>query len=244
MRPRDAAWTSRPTGPGTSGRGQRTRTPPRPPESPAWYWAATSTRFPTAAPSTVRSGSSRPSRPWTCSGPAGSPPGGRSGSPVSRTRRAPASASPAPDHGCSPAHSTLIVHGRSPTTTARPWPRPCRRPARTRALSAVTRTRSAGSAPSSSCTSSRAAVSWARGTDGAPPSGWPRRSGRTGAGGWTCEGGPTMRGRPGWPTGRTRCRPWRPRSWRPGRPQNATARWRRSESWWCGRTGSTRSPRQ
>ena len=70
-----------------------------------------------------------------------------------------------------------------------PTPRPGRRDAR------------AGSAPSSSCTSSRAA----RWSTAAPGRRGRRRSGRTAAGGWTSAAGPTTRAPPGWPTATTRC---------------------------------------
>ena len=57
------------------------------------------------------------------------------------------------------------------------------------------------SAPSSSCTSSRAAR-WSTRTR---RSAWPARSGRTAAGGSTSPARPTTPAPPGWPTGATRC---------------------------------------
>ena len=69
---------------------------PRTPAARASSSAATSTRCPTAAPSTGRWASSPRSPRWTCCARGASRRGGRSASPASPTRRAPASASPAP----------------------------------------------------------------------------------------------------------------------------------------------------
>ena len=63
--------------------------------------------------------------------------------------------------------------------------------------------RCAGSARSSSCTSSRAA-GWSTSTPGRA---WRARSGRTDGGGSTCRARPTTPAPPGWRTGATRC--WR-----------------------------------
>ena len=95
------------------------------------------------------------------------------------------------------------------------------------------------SAPSSNCTSSRAAPSrrWGR------PSDSPRASGRTAGGGWTSPARPTTRARPGSPTAGTRCSPTRARSSRPATPRPTMARWPRSARSSRNRTAPTRSAR-
>ena len=125
---------------------------------------------------------------------------GRSPSPPSPRRRAPGSASPASAPGCSPARSTRT---RAPALT-RPRRRarsPTRWRGRRRPGRAPAPTCSAGSARSSSCTSSRAGrwSTWTR------RSAWPARSGRTAAGGSTSPARPTTPAPPGWPTAATRC---------------------------------------
>ena len=135
---------------------------------------------------------------------AASPRPGRSASPASPTRRAPGSASPAPARGCSPACSTPTAPGPSPTTTASRWPRRWRRPAATpRHLGRDDETL-AGSAPSSSCTSSRAA----RWSTARRPRRRRRRGGDLAArpvAAATSAAGPTTPAPPGSPTATTRC---------------------------------------
>ncbi|GAB3849607.1 hypothetical protein GCM10029963_34330 [Micromonospora andamanensis] len=98
---------------------------------------------------------------------------------------------------------------------------------------------SAGSAPSWSCTSSRAARSSIR----TRRSRWQARSGRTAAGVSISPARATTPVRPGWPTAATRCSRTRSRCWRPTRrPGYATPTplW---VGWWWSRTRRTRCRR-
>ena len=131
----------------------------------AWSSARTWTRSPTAAPSTARSAWSPRSPRSTRCAPPGSRRDGRSASPASPTRRAPGSASPAPGRGCiTGALDADRALGADATPTATTMAEAMRggRP-RPGAASAATPRRCAGSAPSSSCTSSRAAA-WSTST--------------------------------------------------------------------------------
>ena len=91
---------------------------------------------------------------------------------------------------------------RSPTPTARRWPRPCARPGTTRRTSAATTRRCAASAPSSSCTSSRA-VAWS--TDGAAGRGGPQHLAARPVAARPRRRGQPRRHHPARATGTTRC---------------------------------------
>ena len=233
------AGRRRPTGPATSGPGRATRTPrPGPGRS-----AATSTRCPTAARSTARSASSRPSRRSTCCASSGFTPRRprgrrllrrRGGRPVRRRlRRVPAAhrrARPRPRPGA------------DRRRRRRRWPRRCRPPA----LDAAHARPGRRGAPadrhaSSSCTSSRAAGSSTRRRVGRRP----RRSGRTAAGGSTSAAGPTTPAPPGWPTGDDPMLALAAAVLaRPRPPPTGTARWPPSARCGSSRTASTRSRRR
>ena len=199
----------------------------------------------TAAPSTARSAWSRRSPPSTCCasrGVAPAPAGRRRR--ASPTRRAPGSASPAlGSRLLTGALDPDRARGAARRRRRRRWPRRWRaagldpRRARPRRRDAA-----AGSAPSSSCTSSRAGrwpTADARGRRGhrdlaaRPVAARPRRR------------RPTTPAPPGWPTATTRCSPSPPPC---SRPRAAARRARRARHRRQGRgsspTAPTRSRRQ
>ena len=195
---RPRARRSSTTGPATSGPGGATPTPRRPRASSS---ARTWTPCPTAAPSTARSASSSALAAVDALRARGFAPARPLG--VARVRR----------RGGRPVRRRLrrvaAAHRRA---HRRPGPRADRRRRRehgrgahpgraaTRARSAATTRRCAGSGRSSSCTSSRAggSTSWTAPSPSAPG------SGRTAAGASSCRARPTTRAPPRSTTGATR----------------------------------------
>ena len=225
-RPRPAAWISPTTGRqpvGLVGRPGRCGDAGGPASSPASTW----TRCPTAGRSTARSAWSPRSPRVDALRARGFVPG----RPLGVVNFADEEGA---RFGVACAGSRLHHRGagrrpgarRSATPTGHDGRGAAARPAATRASSAATRRPCAGSAPSSSCTSSRAAA-WSTPAH----AGRPRQptSGRTAAGGSTSPARPTTPARPAWTTGSDAmlglCRD---RARRPRRRRARTAAWPRS----------------